>query len=94
MRPFGVLAELAALHGTDGAQRMRSLIRGCSRQVVFQKIRKQTVQVYGCAVALVNSVRTIGVLHKAELFSKFNEFVDQHLRALEVHVIVACSVDQ
>jgi len=56
--------------------------------MLFQESVPQRVQ-----VNTADAMRAIGVLHKAELLVQVDEFIDETLRALEMHVVVARAVD-
>jgi len=46
-----------------------------------------------CAFTFANAVRTIWVSHKLKLLIVFNQFVDQHLGIIIMHVVIASAVD-
>ena len=48
----------------------------------------------GRARTFANGVSAVRILHKGELLTGFNKLVDEHLRALEMHVVIPGSVDQ
>ncbi len=48
----------------------------------------------GCAGAFTDGVSAVRILHERELLARFDKLVDEHLRALEMHLVIPCSMDQ
>jgi hypothetical protein len=60
---------------------------------LFQVVGVQRYQVLGGSLPFTDAVTPVWVCHELKLFVVFNQFIQQHISILVMHVVVSCTMD-